>query len=239
MKTKISLALILFLCLAKLNSQNSLNADTATISKAHDPSSSVNIIVPNGFALGKGNFYYRNSDVLLNSFGYGITRNININAVIDLYSTVKTIRGTSKTPTFALLPQYNFNVSEKIHAGLGFVYTITETRLTEYNSVLPVLSFNYGNKDNYIGMNLAYGFFDVTNVKTQVYSLFLQLKTAEKWRFLSEYIYFENGGMLNVGLKHLSQKSTISFGLNNFIINKFGVFPLPFFIVTFGNKRKY
>ncbi len=87
-------------------------------------------------------------------------------------------------------------------------------------------------------MNIAYGFFDVTNVKTQVYTLFIQLKTTEKWRFLSEYIYFENGNMFNIGLKHLSQKATISFGLNNFIINKFGEIPLPFFIVTFGNKRK-
>lgn len=234
---KILLILLFLLNINNLNSQNSVNSDTAIkINKIHDPSSSLNIILPNGFALGKGNFYYRNSDILLNSFGYGITNNININAGIDLYSTVKTISGTSKTPSFAIMPQYNFNVSEKIHAGVGFVYTITETRLTEYNSILPVLSFNYGNRDNYMGINLAYGIFDVTNVKTQVYSLFFQLKTAEKWRFLSEYIYFENGGMLNIGLKHLSQKGTISFGLNNFIIHEFGVLPLPFFIVTFGNK---
>ncbi len=128
----IILFILLFLSnLSNLNSQNKHNSDTAIlINKIYDPSASLNIVLPNGFALGKGNFYYRNSDILLNSFGYGITKNININAGIDLYSTVKTLSGNSKSPSFAIMPQYNFNLSEKIHAGAGFVYTINETRLS-------------------------------------------------------------------------------------------------------------
>jgi len=237
MKNETVFILLFFFIVSSLSAQILYNTDTTKlIKKSHDPSAYFNISSPNGNGLGRGEFYYRNSDILFNSLGYGITKNFNINAVIDLYTSIDAISGNRKTPTFAVMPQYNFNFSPMIHAGLGFAYVVTESRLNEYNSVLPVLNFNYGNKENYIGMNLAYGFFDVTNVKTQVYSVFMQLKTDEKWRFVTEFISFESVNMFNLGLKHINKKGTISFGLNNFIMNK-GFLPLPFVILTFGNSK--
>jgi hypothetical protein len=237
MKNKSVLILLVLLITNSLSAQILQNSDSTKLNtKLHDPSSAFNIISPNGYGLGRGEFYYRNSDILFNSFGYGITKNFNINAVIELYSTIEAFSGDKKTPTFVVMPQYNINVSGKIHAGVGFAYLVTESRLNEYNSVLPVLSFNYGNRDNYIGMNLAYGFFDVTNVKTQVYSVFIQLKTDEKWRFVTEYISFESVNMFNLGLKYIFKHGAVSFGLNNYFLNK-GFLPLPFVILTFGNSK--
>lgn len=71
---------------------------------------------PSAFNLKKGEGYYQNTFIVLNSVNYGITDNFSIGGGLELISTLL------GQPVFFITPKLSFKVSHNLHAGAGAMY---------------------------------------------------------------------------------------------------------------------
>lgn len=93
---------------------------------------------PSAFSLKKGEGYYQNTMLLLNSFNVGLTNNISIGGGFELLSTFFL---HDLGQIFFITPKVGFKVAEKFHAGGGVLYANNPDS-------------SYGNR---IGLGIAYG----------------------------------------------------------------------------------
>jgi hypothetical protein len=71
--------------------------------------------------LQKGEGYYQNTYVFLNSLNYGITNYFSIGAGVEILSTIASI-STGFTPTWYIAPKLGFKVSDQLYLGGGFTF---------------------------------------------------------------------------------------------------------------------
>lgn len=106
-----------------------------------NPNATRYLFAPSGFNLKRGEGYYQNTYILLNSFNVGLTDNLSIGAGIELLSTIASISGGGGGPIFFLTPKVGFEVSKNFHAGAGLLF-----------ATVP----SFGDDDR-LGMGIAYG----------------------------------------------------------------------------------
>ena len=70
---------------------------------------------PSGIPIKVGKGYYQNILVTTNFINYGITKNVSIGGGFEFISTI------AGTPIWFLTPKVGFDISEKFHAGGGFI----------------------------------------------------------------------------------------------------------------------
>lgn len=80
------------------------------------------LYVPSAFTLKKGEGYYQNTWLTLNSFNVGITDNMSIGGGVEFFTTVNALRDHNISPIFFITPKFGFQVSENFHAGGGIWY---------------------------------------------------------------------------------------------------------------------
>src|SRR5690606_24732365 len=115
-----------------------------------NPNATRYLFSPSAYSLKKGEAYYQNTYLVINSLNYGITDNFTIGGGFEFISTL------SGDPIFFITPKYTFEISEKIRAGAGLLYA----RLPEVNSSFTGMGIGYGilthgNTDDNVTFGLA------------------------------------------------------------------------------------
>ncbi|HHH52976.1 MAG TPA: hypothetical protein ENK91_04905, partial [Bacteroidetes bacterium] len=82
-----------------------------------NPHSTRYLFAPSSYNLKKGEGYYQNAWLVLNSFNVGITDYFSFGGGIELITTF-----TEGRPIFFLTPKVGFEASEKVHLGGGILY---------------------------------------------------------------------------------------------------------------------
>jgi len=108
---------------------------------------------PSAIGLKKGEGYYQNTYLVLNSFNVGITDNISIGGGLELISTF-----AERDPIFFITPKVSFKVAEKFHAGGGVLYARIPGGFGSLGTVFA--TGTYGTTDNNITGSLGWGFVD-------------------------------------------------------------------------------
>jgi len=90
-----------------------------------NPNATRYLFSPSAFNLRRGEGYYQNTMLTLNSFNVGLTDNISIGGGFELISTIISLTASNSTgstfaPIFFLTPKVGFRVNEKFNAGGGF-----------------------------------------------------------------------------------------------------------------------
>lgn len=106
---------------------------------------------PSGIPIKKGKGYYQNILATGNFVNYGITENISIGGGFEFISTVL------GTPIWFLTPKVGFDISDKFHAGGGFIMAgiLDGGILTLGYGVVT-----YGQAESNISIGTGYGFAD-------------------------------------------------------------------------------
>jgi hypothetical protein len=186
---------------------------------------------PSAIGLKKGEGYYQNTYLLLNSFNVGITNHISIGGGLELLSTFIT-----KDPIFFITPKVGFKVSEKFHAGGGLLFTrIPGTTLgTMYGTG------TYGSKDHNITSSLGWGFVDGEFSQRPILTLSGMTRISKRAALVSEnWLIPTDGyyGLFSYGVRFFGEKIAVDLAfINNRDIAELIIIGIPFvsFTVKFG-----
>jgi hypothetical protein len=203
-----------------------------------NPQSSRYFFSTNGYGLKKGEGYYQNVWVLVNSFSVGINDFISIGAgVVPLF-----LFAGAPTPIW-LTPKFSIPISrDKVNLGAG---ALIGTILGEENTGFGILYgiATLGSRDKNASLGLGYGFAGGEWVKSPVINLNTMLRTGPRGYFISENYFINTAGttalILSFGGRSIIKKAGLDYGLIIPIISEMGQFiAIPWLGITipFGNK---
>ena len=110
-----------------------------------NPHSSRYFFGPSAIPLKKGDKYYQNALVLLNSFQTGITDHFSIGG------------GFVVPIAIFITPKIGFQVAEKVHVGGGILFATSLIRDLNFGVGIAYGSFTYGTKENNFTLNAGLG----------------------------------------------------------------------------------
>lgn len=102
---------------------------------------------PSGVPIQKGEGYYQNLLVTTNFLNYGVTKNVSIGGGFEFLSTV------FGSPILFLNPKAGFKISEKIHAGGGFIMAGSPGK---GNATLAYGVFTFGSLESNLSLGAGY-----------------------------------------------------------------------------------
>jgi len=122
--------------------------------------------------LQKGEGYYQNTYVFLNSVNYGITNYFSIGAGVEILSTIGSISSNTFSPTWYIAPKLGFKVSDRFYLGggvtfaniggffdnakIGMGYGLATFGSTEHNFSIGMTNiYDIDNHDNTVLVTLA------------------------------------------------------------------------------------
>ena len=110
-----------------------------------NPNSTRYLFGPSAIPMKKGEGYYQNVYVILQSFNYGITKNFSIGGGFDVITPF--VREVP--PFFFITPKVGFKLAEKVHLGGGLLYANTAAfELSGFGIGYGI--FTYGTEENNI-----------------------------------------------------------------------------------------
>lgn len=182
---------------------------------------------PSAINLKKGEGYYQNNMVFLNSVQYGITDNISIGGGVEFLSLF------SGTPLLFFSPKVSFPVSKNVHAGGGLLlFTVPE----EGSAGFLYGSTTIGSVEHNLSGSVGFGFAAGEFATTPLLNISGMTRVSRKLMLMSENwilpIPDDTVTAFSFGVRILGDKIAADVGL--FYSNLFGIpFPIGGFSVKF------
>jgi hypothetical protein len=201
-----------------------------------NPNSTRYLFGPSAIPLKKGEGYYQNVYVILQSFNYGLTKNISIGAGFDVITPF--VREVP--PFFFITPKASFRLGEKVHLGGGLLYANTAAfEISGFGIGYGI--FTYGTAENNITAGLGWGFIEGDFTEGPIVTLSGMARVSRRLGLVSEnWIVPVDGyyGVLSYGLRFMSEKITVDLAfINNPDIFSEIFIGIPYvdFVIKFGN----
>lgn len=165
---------------------------------------------PSAINLKKGEAYYQNTYLLINSFNYGVTNQFSIGGGLEFISTF------SGDPLYFLTPKMGFNISEKLNLGAGVLLVGVAG---EGSLGITYGMATYGNNDDNLTLGMGWGFVegDFSSKPTITLGGMKRLKrkfslVTESWFIPLDDSYY---GIFAYGMRIFSEKIAVDLGLLN------------------------
>ena len=190
---------------------------------------------PSAIGLKKGEGYYQNTYLVLNSFNVGITDNISIGGGLELISTF-----AGKDPLFFITPKASFKVAEKFHAGGGVLYARIPGGLGSLGTVFA--TGTYGTTDNNITSSLGWGFVDSKFSEQPIITLSGMTRISKRAALVTEnWLIPTDGyyGLFSYGVRFFGEKIAVDLAfINNRDIAEVIMIGIPYVSFTVKFKKK-
>ena len=172
---------------------------------------------PSAYNLKKGEGYYQNTYILLNSFNVGITDNFSFGGGFEFTSTF--IVGQ---PIFFLTPKLGFKINEKLHLGGGIMYASVPSFYSE-NSNRSSLGFLYGlstfgNEEKNFTTGLGWGFVDNSFSANPFITISGLIRLSRKAAFVTENWFIPTNGytaLFSYGIRFFGEKLSVDLAFIN------------------------
>lgn len=195
---------------------------------------------PSAINLKKGEGYYQNTYLLINSFNYGITDYFTIGGGFEIISTVM------GTPAFMITPKLGFKVSEKFHAGGGLLYANVLTSEAPISGLGIAYGIGtYGTSNNNVTLGVGFGYVDKEFSNRPILTISGMTRIARKTALVTENWLIPGAadlvtgsyyGVYSYGVRFFGEKIAVDLAfLNNpelFEIFRIGI-PYVDFVVKF------
>lgn len=199
-----------------------------------NPNATRYLFSPSAYSLSKGEAYYQNTYVLLNSFHYGVIDRFSIGGGFELITTF------SGDPAFYITPKYTFPISENWNAGAGILYA--RVPIEDFSGVgIGYGIVTYGNRDNNATLGVGFGYVDGEAEGRPVINLSGMRRIGRKTALVTESWFVPTDGYYGIysyGIRFMGEKITVDLAfLNNPDIARDVVFigvPYVDFVVKFG-----
>ncbi len=182
-----------------------------------NPSSNYYLVSPSAFPVGKREFYFRNTWVVMNTVGYGITDYFSLNAGFDFISLLVKDKKEGHHPNFMLFPQFSFSLSKYSRIATGFLFINGKYFSLDNNIGISLLNFTYGDKERNIGIGLGYDVLDpYVSLKRPVLFVNGICRVSNRIALEAELyrwpINEERRYIINYGVKFIARKMSVDFG---------------------------
>ena len=167
------------------------------------------LYAPSAFNLKKGEGYYQNTLLFLNSFNVGITDNISIGGGLELISTF-----IARDPIFFITPKVGFKVTEKFHAGGGVLFA----RIPGTSLGTIFGTGTYGSEDHNITSSLGWGFVDGEFSQRPIITLSGMTRVSKRVALVTENWLIPTGsyyGIFSYGVRFLGEKIAVDLAFIN------------------------
>ena len=185
---------------------------------------------PSAFNLKKGEGYYQNTNLLLNTFNYGITDNFSMGFGFEFLSTLAYVAGLMN-PSYFLIPKYSTQVSENIRLGVGLLYGNIHF-MGGFGVGYGLVT--YGNPEHNATLGLGFGMFDREFSSHPVITLSGMTRLSRRFSLVTEnwFLTADNryqGYYTSLGIRFLGEKEKFSVDIavvND--ISKSNSIPIPY-----------
>jgi hypothetical protein len=192
-----------------------------------NPNATRNLYGPTGYGLKKGEGYYQNFYLFLNSGSYGFTDNFTLGIGVIPIPFIG---------AFTITPKFSFPIVEnKWNAGVGVLYA----RIVDYDMGIGYGVLTYGDKNNNITAGIGYGFQEGELAQRPTLTLSGMFRVAERFSFVTEN-WFVNGedgyqAFVSVSARYMFDRLSIDFGFVNPVQFGFAIgIPVVGVVVPFG-----
>ncbi len=153
-----------------------------------NPNATRYLFGPSAFNLKKGEGYYQNTMLLLNSFNVGITDYFSIGGGIEFLSTFITLSEGNFNPIIYFTPKVGFSVADNIHVGGGVLIANIPQFGETTNSGLGVLYGlgTYGNLDHNVTATIGWGSVDGNSFNKPLITVSGMTRVAKKTALVTE-----------------------------------------------------
>lgn len=201
-----------------------------------NPNSTRYLFGPSAFPLNKGEGYYQNTYLFLNSFNVGVTNNISVGGGIELISTFG-----SKTPIFFLTPKASFRVKENFSLAGGVLYASIPEIEGPYRSNIGILYSvgTIGNIEDNFTFGLGWGFIDEEITERPILTFSGMTRIGPKASLITENWFVPADGyygVISYGIRFFGEKLAVDLAfLNNRDIANAIAIGIPYvdFVVKF------
>ena len=200
-----------------------------------NPNATRYLFSPSAYSLRKGEAYFQNTYLFINSFNFGITDRFTLGVGFELLSLF------SGPPGFFVTPKYTVPISEKVRAGAGLLYVNPSSFDDDFDGVgLGYGIVTYGNMDNNATLGLGYGYFGNSSDNRTVITLSGMRRVKRKVALVTENWLVPNTsfkGVISYGIRTMGEKITVDLAfINNTEIAESIPIGLPYvdFVVKFG-----
>lgn len=140
------------------------------------------------FNLKKGEGYYQNTMLLLNSFNVGITDYFSIGGGIEFLSTFITLSEGNFNPIIYFTPKVGFSVADNIHVGGGVLLANIPQFGETSNTGLGMLYGlgTYGNLDHNVTATIGWGSVDGNSFNKPLITVSGMTRVAKKTALVTE-----------------------------------------------------
>jgi hypothetical protein len=208
-----------------------------------NPHASRYLFGPTAFNLKKGEGYYQNTMLALNSFNVGVTDNISIGGGLELISTVSSISSGEFQPILFVTPKVSFEVTEDFHAGAGMYYVNTPnidigTRSGSGLAIAYGIG-TYGSKDHNLTGGLGWGFVQGQFEQKPIITVSGMTRISQKTALVTENWFISNDNYYSVfsyGIRFFGDNLAVDLAfVNNADIAEVFIIGLPWvsFVVKF------
>jgi hypothetical protein len=190
-----------------------------------NPNATRYLFGPSAINLKRGEGYYQNTWVLLNSFNVGLTDNISIGGGFELLSTFATMGSEEGwQPIFILTPKVGFKVRKDLHLGAGVLYlNVPGIEFEDSSPDRTGLGIaygigTYGSLDHNVTFGAGYGFIQDQWADRPILTISGMTRIARKTALVSEnWILPVDGyyGIYSYGIRFFGEKLAVDLGFIN------------------------
>lgn len=188
---------------------------------------------PSAFNLKKGEGYYQNTYLLLNSINYGITDHFSIGASLEIFSTFSTL-GMNWSPIWLITPKVGFEVVPNVNVGAGMLLAGMGF---EGGFQLAYGLVTYGNTENNVTVAVSTGWMDGEYMENPPITINGMFRMGRRNAFVTEnWIIPGIGSLYSYGVRFFGSKISVDLGfLNNADIMEGILIGIPYvdFVVKF------
>jgi hypothetical protein len=184
-----------------------------------NPNSTRYLFGPSAFNLKKGEGYYQNTYIFLNSFNVGVSSNISIGGGLEFLSTF----GEGK-PIFYVTPKVTFKITDNLRVGSGFIYlSIPELGINNDKRVGSGVVYgisSYGSADHNFTVGMGWGFLEGDFKSKPVITISGMTRIARKAALITEnwFIPDDNYGfncLFSYGIRFFGEKIAVDLAFIN------------------------
>jgi len=180
-----------------------------------NPNETRYLFAPSAFNLKKGEGYYQNTYLFINSFNYGFTDNFSFGVGFEFLSTFGSLGGDFN-PIFFLTPKYSMQVSENLRVGIGVLYGNVSDLVGGFGVGYGLAT--YGNQEHNATLGLGFGFFDGDFSTDPVITISGMTRISRRISLVTENWFFPADvyrGILTYGIRFFGESMSVDLALIN------------------------
>jgi len=181
-----------------------------------NPNETRYLYAPSAFNLKKGEGYYQNTYLFINTFNYGITDNFSMGIGFEFFSTFASLGDSDFNPIFFLTPKYSTQISENVRVGVGVLYGNLTSYIGGFGVGYGLVT--YGNPEHNATLGLGFGFFDGNFRSDPVITLSGMTRLSRRISLVTENWFFPADvyrGIISYGIRFFGETMSVDLALVN------------------------